>query len=158
MIRSMETVVTLLIVGAVLLLLEIVLPGMIAGLIGMGCILAAIAASYFEFGAEVAGFVALGSLFAIVVGFLIWLKYFPTSRLGKLFVSESVVGDFDFNIPDIVGKEGKALSSLRPSGIAEVDGGRHDVVAESGLIERGSPVKVISVEGSKIVVRLIGEN
>ena len=158
MIRSMETVVTLLLVGAVLLLMEIVLPGMIAGLIGIGCVIAGVIVSFVKFGADVAGLVALGSLIAIVAGFLVWLKYFPGSRVGKLFVSETAVGDLDIEVPDIVGKEGSALCSLRPSGVVDIEGRRFDVVAEGGWIEKGSAVKVVSAGANRIIVRAIAEN
>jgi membrane-bound ClpP family serine protease len=42
---------------------------------------------------------------------------------------------------------------LRPSGTASINGRRVDVVTEGGLIERGTAVKVVAVEGARIVVR-----
>ena len=44
MLRTMERVATLLVIGTVLILLETVLPGMIAGLIGFGCLVAGVVA------------------------------------------------------------------------------------------------------------------
>jgi membrane-bound serine protease (ClpP class) len=44
---------------------------------------------------------------------------------------------------------------LRPSGTANINGQRVDVVTEGGLIERGTAVKVVAVEGSRIVVRAV---
>jgi membrane-bound serine protease (ClpP class) len=55
----------------------------------------------------------------------------------------------------LVGREGVAQTVLRPTGIGQIDGKRLDVVAESAMIERGSPIKVVAVEGSRIVVRKV---
>jgi membrane-bound serine protease (ClpP class) len=46
-----------------------------------------------------------------------------------------------------------ALTQLRPSGTANINGQRVDVVTEGGLIERGAEIKVVAVEGTRIVVR-----
>jgi membrane-bound serine protease (ClpP class) len=50
---------------------------------------------------------------------------------------------------------GVALTQLRPSGTAKINGQRVDVVTEGALIERGTAVKVVVVEGARIVVREI---
>lgn len=51
------------------------------------------------------------------------------------------------------GREGTALTPLRPSGAAEVDGRRLDVVTEGEFVSAGAPVKVIKVEGTRVVVK-----
>jgi membrane-bound serine protease (ClpP class) len=53
----------------------------------------------------------------------------------------------------LLGSTGVALTQLRPSGMASINGQRVDVVAETGLIERGTPIKVVQVEGVRVVVR-----
>ncbi|OPY60573.1 MAG: hypothetical protein A4E56_02613 [Pelotomaculum sp. PtaU1.Bin065] len=53
------------------------------------------------------------------------------------------------------GKEGVALTPLRPAGSAELDGRRLDVVTEGEFIPKGRPVKVIKVEGTRVVVKEI---
>jgi membrane-bound serine protease (ClpP class) len=55
--------------------------------------------------------------------------------------------------PELLNGIGTAVTQLRPSGVATINGQRVDVVTEGGLIERGTPVKVVAVEGSRIVVR-----
>jgi membrane-bound serine protease (ClpP class) len=57
--------------------------------------------------------------------------------------------------PDLVGREGVAQTLLRPSGMALLDGKRLDVVAESDMIERGSAIKVVAIDGTRVVVRKI---
>jgi membrane-bound ClpP family serine protease len=49
-------------------------------------------------------------------------------------------------------KRGTALTVLRPAGTAMIEGERLDVVTEGGYIERGEAVKVVAVEGVRIVV------
>lgn len=54
---------------------------------------------------------------------------------------------------EYLGKEGVAISELRPSGIIEIDGERLDALSEGVFIPRDAKVKVVKVEGSKIIVR-----
>jgi len=44
---------------------------------------------------------------------------------------------------------------LRPSGTAVINGKRIDVVTEGPFVERGSPIKVVEVEGARVVVRAV---
>ncbi|MHB1153735.1 MAG: NfeD family protein [Eubacteriales bacterium] len=55
----------------------------------------------------------------------------------------------------LIGKEGVALSQLRPSGIGEFDGQRLDVVSEGTYIEPGTRITVVHTEGRRIVVKPI---
>jgi membrane-bound serine protease (ClpP class) len=56
---------------------------------------------------------------------------------------------------DLVGVTGTAQTVLRPSGMAELNSKRLDVVAESGMIEPGSAIQVVAVEGARIIVRKV---
>jgi len=56
-----------------------------------------------------------------------------------------------------VGKTGKALTSLRPAGTADFDGVRLDVVTEGNYIEKGTTVRILKVEGRRIVVAPIDQ-
>lgn len=51
-----------------------------------------------------------------------------------------------------VGHEGKAVSELRPSGVARFGDHQIDVVSVGPFIELGDPVKVVEVHGNRIVV------
>ncbi len=51
-----------------------------------------------------------------------------------------------------VGKKGVALTVLRPAGTCDFNGVRLDVVTEGSFIEKGTKVKVIRVEGRRILV------
>ena len=58
---------------------------------------------------------------------------------------------------ELVGKQGTAITDLRPSGVALVGEERVDVVAESGWVEEGSAIVVVSSEGYRHVVRGLEE-
>ncbi len=55
--------------------------------------------------------------------------------------------------PDLVGREGVALTDLRPSGTVLIGEERVDAVSESAWIEDGTAVRVVSSEGYRHVVR-----
>ena len=57
----------------------------------------------------------------------------------------------------LVGKEGVAFTPLRPSGTGLIDGRRVNVAADGEFIEKDSPIRVVEVEGNRIVVRKTGE-
>jgi membrane-bound serine protease (ClpP class) len=148
-----ELVLILLVAGALLLLAESVLPGMIAGLAGACCLVAAVIEGYIRFGAKTGNLILLGVLAGLVVGFWLWLKYFPDSRVAKVFISRKVVGEIGTEKPELLDQTGTALSALRPAGTAVINGKRVDVVTEGQMIDPGSPVRVVAVEGMRVVVR-----
>lgn len=55
----------------------------------------------------------------------------------------------------LIGRHGEAMSMLRPAGKAQIDGRFLDVVSEGPFIPQGTPVQVVSVSGSRIVVRQV---
>ncbi len=51
------------------------------------------------------------------------------------------------------GDSGKTLTQLRPAGKAQINGRRVDVIAQGQVIDEGSTVEVVEVEGARVVVR-----
>ena len=149
----MTLIITLLIVGAILLFLETLLPGMIAGLIGLICLMAAVILGYRDFGYQTGSLILAGVLMGLLIGTWCWLRFFPESRIARTFISQGSTGDLGVEKPELLNGTGVALTQLRPSGTASINGQRVDVVTEGGLIERGTAVKVVAVEGARVVVR-----
>jgi membrane-bound serine protease (ClpP class) len=56
---------------------------------------------------------------------------------------------------DLVGAEGVAATDLRPSGVGMFGDEKVDIVSESEWIEEGTPIRVVSAEGYRRVVRPI---
>lgn len=151
----METVVILLIAGLVLMLLETVLPGMIAGLVGFGCLVAGVVMSYVNHGPRTGNTVLFIVLAVLLVVAVLWIRFFPHSRLGQAFVTRRAIGTLGASRPELLHQTGTALTILRPSGTALINGRRVDVVTEGALVDRGTAVKVVASEGLRVVVRAV---
>jgi membrane-bound serine protease (ClpP class) len=151
----MWTVLTLVMVGAALLFLETILPGLIAGFLGICCLVAGIVVGYDTFGARTGNLILVAVVVGLILGTLIWIKYFPESRLARVFISRRIVGDLKTDKPELLDQTGMAHTNLRPSGTALINGQRVDVVTEGPMIERGTPIRVVAVEGLRVVVRAI---
>lgn len=102
-------------------------------------------------------------LFAIVVVviMLMVLVMFILASYGilpkKLVLEDKQISSESFAAPpDLTsGEKGVAVTYLRPVGKAEIDGKVFDVISEGEFIEKGKEVEVVSVNGSKIIVRCI---
>ena len=91
----MEMVVTLLVVGTILLISETVLPGAIAGILGLLCLLAGVVAAYYEFGPRTGNLVLIGVSLGLCGGIALWVRVFPTSRTSSL--NKAFRGSTTFN-------------------------------------------------------------
>lgn len=101
-----------------------------------------------------------GALVLSLVGIFALAKYLPKSRMfNKLVLSEAEKAEQGFvsypSEKDLIGKEGIAFTTLRPGGTAIIDGKKVDVVADSEYIDKDSKIKVLRVEGIKVVVSVI---
>lgn len=83
---------------------------------------------------------------------------------GKLSRSKLVLSETESNesgyrsaedMSAFVGREGIATSVLRPTGIADFDGVRLNVSSEGDFVQTGARVRIISVEGQKVLVRRV---
>jgi membrane-bound serine protease (ClpP class) len=92
-----------------------------------------------------------------------WLRWFgstpgppsePSTAVGSSppasAAASAPAGDTEATL---VGATGTALSDLRPSGIAEIDGERVDVVTAGEYLRSGEPIEVVSDEGYRRMVR-----
>ena len=149
----MTLIIVLLVLGAILMFLETFLPGLVMGILGFLCWAAAVILAYRGFGLQTGNLVMVGVLVGLVIGVLCWLKFFPESRIARLFISRSAVGELGVTKPELVNCTGVTITQLRPSGTAFVNGKRVDVVTEGALIEQGASIKVVAVEGLRVVVR-----
>lgn len=149
----MTLIIVLLVVGAILMFLEVFLPGLVAGTLGFLCWVAAVILSYRDFGLQTGNLVLGGVLVGLIIGILCWLKFFPESRIAKRFISQRTVGELGVTKPELVNCTGVTITQLRPSGTAFINGKRVDVITEGALIEQGASIKVVAVEGLRVVVR-----
>jgi membrane-bound serine protease (ClpP class) len=157
-IQSMEPValyITLLLAGFMLIGMEIFVPGGILGSIGALAWLVAAGVGMAKFESPWNMLSAFALLLMGVLTFVVWIKYFPKSRIGKSLSLDDSTKDYKaHNTAEAyaVGTVGEAASTLRPSGIASFEGRRVDVVADGEWIESGQPVKISSTTGGHISV------
>jgi membrane-bound serine protease (ClpP class) len=156
--------------GLLLLVFEFfVIPGFgIAGILGIlatvgGLILALTGTgSSTEFLVTSTTRVLLSLLVAVIAG-LALLRFLPRLPMARRLVLDKAlpVDDGYGSAPDSdhrwLGRSGIAASPLRPSGIATLDGERVDVVSTGELIDAGTPVEVVHVDGNRVVVRRAAE-
>lgn len=145
---------TLLFAGFVLIGMEIFLPGGILGIFGSVAWFSAAAIGWRNFSDPWNMISAFALLAFGIVTFIVWIRYFPKSRIGKsLSLGESAAEFKSHRVDGIeIGTAGEAVSTLRPSGIARFDGRRVDVVADGEWIEAGQAVKVSSTADGHISV------
>ncbi|MDX2146891.1 MAG: NfeD family protein [Planctomycetota bacterium] len=55
----------------------------------------------------------------------------------------------------LVGKQGRVISALRPVGVVEIEGVRHDAISESGVLDPGTPVRVTHATATEVKVRQV---
>ena len=138
------------IVGLVLIFAEIFLPGAIMGLLGFGLVVGAIYTGFRESQGLGVTLLVLGVL-TVPVFAVLWYHV-----LSKKFAVRRTLKDA-FSAPsgldELIGKEGVAITNLRPAGAAEVGGKRVDVVTDGEMIDKGTRVEVVEVEGNRVVVR-----
>lgn len=151
---AFEAIVVLSLVGFLLLAAEVFVPGMVLGILGGLCLLGSAAVAYFSYGAFVGTMVLTVVAVLSIVGFVIWMAAFPHTAIGRrIMLKQSLVAGEGVTRDDLTGKDGEALTPLRPSGTALVDGRKIDVVAESDFISMGEAITVLHHEGMRIVVR-----
>jgi membrane-bound serine protease (ClpP class) len=96
-------------------------------------------------------FVVLNSV-GIIASFVVSFRLFS----DRLALRKSQVEDGGYqavaDLAGLAGKSGVAFTTLRPGGTALIDGRKIDVVASGGMIEKDVRIKVLSVEGTKVVV------
>ena len=152
--EGLLTVIALLALGFILLFLEIFVPGGVLGILGVlamgyGCYLA------FDLSAAW-GSAAVGLSVVVAVTAI---RLVARSRLGKkLMLDDAGARDWkaaEAGLGELVGQEGRTLTQLRPAGLAQIGERRLDVVADNELVPAGVRVRVVEVEGNRVVVEAV---
>jgi membrane-bound serine protease (ClpP class) len=147
---SQTEIIVLFVVGLLAVFAEILLPGMIIGICGALCVAGSIYFAY-QAGEKVLGNILLvTSVLSIPLFVILW--YRMTSRTFAIMASEegfSAPGGFE----DLMGKEGVTVTPLRPSGIAQINGRRVDVLSKGEMVPPRTRIRVIEVRGNKVVVK-----
>ena len=153
---SLTLATSLVVAGLILIAAEFFLPTMIIGLFG-----AAVSFAGIYLAAE-AGWVtcllyALGFLVVLGLEFVAFRRLLPATAAGRAMMNQTtnagaaVPAAAGFAV--YVGKTGKAVTVLAPSGTVEVDGALLEAYSLDGFVERAAAVVVVEAGAGRVTVR-----
>lgn len=149
-------------IGIGLMVLEAFMPGFgLPGISGIILEVVAVVLTWMNHGPVAALGMTLIILSILAIAISMSLR---SAANGKLSRSKLVLNDTESNeagyrstedLDVFLGREGVTTTVLRPTGMAEFDGVRLNVVSEGEFIQSGTRVQIVRVEGSRILVRTI---
>jgi membrane-bound ClpP family serine protease len=152
----MNVILLLFMIGVVLLVFEVVVPGAVLGVLGALAMLAGCVLAFTIHGAgggAAALAVALG-----LVGLAMYLELvlLPKTRLGRKLTLQHTVATQSQPMPAdaaaVVGRTAETLTTLAPSGYVTLEQRRYEARSQSGLIAKGTPVRVTGVDNFQLIV------
>jgi membrane-bound serine protease (ClpP class) len=147
----------LFLLGVILLIIEMFVTSFgILGVAGIVAIGASVGVAVYDARFGIQSFL----LSLVFAGIAAWIaiKYFGhRGAWNKLILKDQFTKEAGY-VPAksynfLLYQEGSALTPLRPSGTALINGQRFDVVSEGDFIQPGERIEVVHVEGVRIVVR-----
>lgn len=149
----------LFVAGFILIGIEMAIPGFsIPGVSGIICLVVAVflvSDSFIE-GAIITLIIMalLGMMFAIILSILSKVKLkSPIILKDEQNKEKGFISSNDLKY--LLGKQGVAVTDLRPSGTADFDGIEFDVISEGKYISKDTRLVIYKVQGSKLIVKAI---
>lgn len=154
-----------LLVGLGLVTLEAFIPGFgLPGIAGVILYIIAIALTWFGYGPVAALGLTVGLLAVTAIVITCVLRSAARGRLSKsrIVLKETESNEAGYRSSEdmqvFLEKEGVTTTVLRPTGMAEIDGTKLNVVSDGEFIPQGTKIRVTRVEGSRIVVRTMDKD
>ncbi|MDV5121832.1 MAG: NfeD family protein [Candidatus Scalindua sp.] len=148
---STSGIITLYIIGLCAITIELFIPGAIVGICGAGCVIASIVFAYL-YVSNLLGHILLGiGICFIPIFFITWYKLL--TRTFAVKDTEEGFSSASDKLDELLSAEGVAITTLRPSGTANINGNKVDVVSEGEMISKNTKIKVIDIKGNRIVVK-----
>jgi len=152
----MTWVIILYIGGIMLISSEFVLPGAIMGIMGFCSVIGSIVLGWYKF-PDYGLFIAITEILSTVAILILGFWAMANTRLGNLFIMRGVQRKEDgysgpAQSPDLIGKIAVAHTPLRPAGTLMLNDERIDAVSNGTYIDKGAEVRIIQVEGHRVVV------
>ena len=148
-------VILLFVAGVILIFAEFLLPSGLSGGAGTLMILASVALGLYHF-PDQAVWIIGGETFGVMFG--IAMGIFALSKgMGKTLMLDTTqaVEDGYVNVETdtaLIGATGETMTALRPAGTILVDGKRIDAISDGTFIDEHANVRVIEVNGNRVVV------
>ena len=152
----------LFVVGALVTIVEVVVPS--GGLLAVAALAALGGSLYCAYQLSGWALAGVAILEAVSVPLIIFVTFriLPKTSIGKNLILSPPEPDKTGSsgpptapmgeLGELFGREGRAATMLRPSGTADIDGRRVSVVTNGEMIGEGTRVRVILVEGNRVVV------
>lgn len=151
-----------LIVGLGLIVLEAFMPGFgLSGIAGVVLHVIAVALTWINHGPVAALGMTIILLSIIAIAISVSLRSAANGKLSKskLVLNETESNEAGYRSAEdmqvFLNKEGITTTVLRPAGMAEFDDVKLNVVSDGEFIQSGTRVRIVRVEGSRIVVRTV---
>ena len=150
----------LLVLGFVLVIAEVLFPSF--GLLSVGAMVCFVVSVCLAFKTGMVLGIIFTAVCLVLLPLVVYLgfKYvLPKSFVGRQLIhgdlvsAEGEASGTDRDLTEFLGAEGVTRSYLRPAGVADINGERVDVVTEGEMVSRGTRIRVIDVEGNRVVVR-----
>lgn len=158
----LNVAVVLLIIGTLALLLELLVPGFdgfICGIIGIVALMTAAVLTiiFHDYWWIILG---IGVMALGLIGGLVYNFVTKRQLQGRVILNDTLAEDADAvgDLSAMVGREGTAVSILRPYGEADFNGIRMEVSSTGPMVERGAKIRVLETQGTKIIVSEVHGN
>jgi membrane-bound ClpP family serine protease len=145
-------IILLIAIGIALLILEIlVLPGLIAGIIGGVFILSGVMLTYSQYGSQAGHLAAITSALLSASAVIYFLRSKSWKRFGLNTTLEGKTNEVN-KLPINEGDVGMTLSVLRPMGTIMVNNIKIEAQSNGEMIPYNTRVKIIRVLPNKVLV------
>lgn len=151
-------IIALFVLGMALISIELIVPGGILGLLGLLSILGSWTLVFLEYGTHWGMVAVLVGVVLLAVSVVIELKFIPRTKAGKrLFLNRSIESTSHASpgAPELLGKEGEALTTLAPTGVVVIDGRKYEGFSMSGLVEKGARLQVVDYDNFRVRVKRV---
>ncbi len=150
--------IVLLLLGLLFVALELFIPsGGVLGFLAGASVVASVYVGFMQgpwYGVITAALALIFVPLAIIGALRIW----PRTPIGRRLFLHTTEADV---LPDneqlrerqlLVGKFGTAKSKMLPSGAVQIEGRTYDAVSRGNPIEEGETIRVVAVQGNRIIV------
>lgn len=147
----------LLIIGFVLIAIELMLPGFsLPGILGSICLIASVLLTARTFGEAL--IMIIGILTVLGIMLVVILSLFAKGKISNHLVlkdeqkkEQGYISTSDLEY--LLGKEGTAITDLKPTGIGDFSGVNFEVVSEGQYVRKGTKIVIYKVTGSKLIIK-----
>jgi membrane-bound ClpP family serine protease len=124
-------------------------------LVAVGCIALGVTFTFW-YDRTVGTWTLVGVFVALPILGKILLTFWPRTRMGRRMMLMSHTGDNTLatlpenqELEQLLGRFGRAVSALRPSGVVDFEGRRVQTITEGRMVEPGQWVRCVAVQAGK---------